>query len=85
MKRNAKSPRARKLRAFLESMGHTRVVVWWEPMGPAFEMCGHSGGYFFRSAQERGPIPLGLSLNEALQAAQFHNPTDRRLARSKAA
>lgn len=72
--RNAKSPRARKLRAYLESLGHKRVVVWWEPMGPAFEMCGHSGGYMFRSLQQTGQIPLGLSLAEALKNADLYAP-----------
>jgi hypothetical protein len=79
--RNAKSPKARKLRAELERLGHTRVVVWWEPIGPAFEMCGHSGGYFFRSAQERGPIPVGLSFDEAWHAIQFYDRIDRALAK----
>ena len=74
---NAKSPRARRLRSELERLGHTRVVVWWEPIGPALEMCGHSGGYMFRSSQEYGPIPLGLSLAEAMRASQHYDRRSR--------
>ena len=68
MPRQSKSRNAWKLRRALEALGHTRVVVWWEPIGPALEMCGHSGGYFFRSAQKYGPIPFGITFREASEA-----------------
>jgi hypothetical protein len=58
------SPKLKKLKATLEGLGHTNVRVWWEPIGPAFEMCGNSGGYFFESDQD-GPDPIGLSFTEA--------------------
>jgi hypothetical protein len=58
------SPKLKQLKARLEELGHTNVRVWWEPIGPAFEMCGHSGGYFFESDQD-GPDPIGLSFAEA--------------------
>lgn len=72
MNRYRKSARVRKLREHLESLGHRRVVVWWETVGPAAEMCGLSGGFMFRSKQESGPTPLGLSLAEAVETASRH-------------
>jgi hypothetical protein len=60
------SPRSRKLKVALERLGHTNVTVRWEPIGPALEMCGHSGGYFFESDQATGVNPLGISLDEAM-------------------
>jgi hypothetical protein len=67
------SPRMRKLRRALEEAGHTGIKLRWEPIGPALEMCGHSGGYIFESKQTRSHlrempsiIPLGLSCAEAL-------------------
>jgi hypothetical protein len=61
-----RSRRTLQLIAALEKAGHTNVGVWWEPVGPAVEMCGQSGGYFFASTQHEGINPLGLSLKEAL-------------------
>lgn len=67
------SPRMRKLRAALEGVGHTKIKIRWEPIGPALEMCGHSGGYIFESEQTQAlrempsVIPLGLSLDEAME------------------
>jgi hypothetical protein len=56
--------RTEKIRIRLEAMGHTKVKVWWEPIGPALEMCGNSGGYMYQS-EERGLDWLGLSFAEA--------------------
>jgi hypothetical protein len=54
----------------LASLGFIKVQLWWEPIGPALEMCGHSGGYM---ALIDGRIePLGLSLDEALRHADTH-------------
>lgn len=55
------------LKAALEAEGYTNVKVWWEHIGPAMEMCGHSGGYVFNSDQE-DQIPIGLSYGEARRA-----------------
>lgn len=57
--------RQRLIRARLLVLGHTHVRVWWEPIGPALEMCGYSGGFFF-SSDEYSTTPIGLSLDEAL-------------------
>jgi hypothetical protein len=61
------SPKAKKLKAALESNGYTNVKVWWEPMGIALEMCGNSGGYIFDS-EEESEVPIGLSFDEAMKA-----------------
>ncbi len=75
------SPRMRRLQRALEKSGHTGVELRWEPMGPALEMCGHSGGYIFESDQTRegvnglpSVIPLGLSLAEALSRVRLYAP-----------
>lgn len=72
-RRKREPPKARQLRKALEGAGHTRVRVWWEPIGPALEMCGHSGGYMFTSREQQSPslVPLGLSLAEALVAVRL--------------
>jgi hypothetical protein len=75
-----RSFRTRKLIAALEAAGHTEVRVRWEPIGPAMEMCGHSGGYFFKSKQRREE-PLGTSLREALANVRLYPPTEKPCAR----
>lgn len=65
------SRNSKKLKAELEKRGHTDVHVWWETIGPAFEMCGHSGGYFAASEQIHDVIEaLGLDLAEAMEHVQ---------------
>jgi hypothetical protein len=66
------SPKLKKLKAAIEAAGYTEVKVWWEPMGIALEMCGHSGGYIFES-EEEAEIPLGLSFAEALENLKLWN------------
>lgn len=64
------SGRMRRLWDRLTELGFTRFKLWWEPMGPALEKCGHSGGYMMED--KHGMCPLGLSLDEALRAALGH-------------
>lgn len=66
------NPRHRKLIDALTKLGHTNVRVWWEPLGPSFEMCGPSGGYFFKSDQ--GFEPIGWSFEMAMEQAQRCTP-----------
>ncbi len=61
------SPKAKKLKAELEAIGHTDVHVWWENIGQAFEMCGNSGGYMALSAEMQDVYPLGYSFDEAVE------------------
>ena len=63
-----KSPKAKKIKLALEKIGHTNVLVWWENIGMAVEMCGHSGGYMFISDQLDYEMfeALGLSFDEAI-------------------
>lgn len=75
------SPRMRKLRRALKESGHTDIVIRWERIGPALEMCGHGGGYIFESEQTRAGlggmpsvIPIGLSLGEALANVPLWTP-----------
>ena len=63
------SPKQKKIKKALESLGHTNVEVWWENIGTAVEMCGPDGGYFFHSDQECLE-PLGYSFNEAMEAIE---------------
>lgn len=72
-----KSRRSLAVIAALEASGHTNVKLEWEPIGPAAEMCGHSGGYLFTSDQQRGVIPLGLSMHEALANVPRYAPKRR--------
>lgn len=74
-------PKSRKARVLYDALvksGHTKIRIWWEPIGPALEMCGHSGGYMFESneAQRNGvsPVPIGLSLDEALDSVPLWAP-----------
>jgi hypothetical protein len=65
--------RTRHIEAALYRLGHTNVRVWWEPMGPALEMCGHSGGFMFTSSEQTsGQVPLGHSLDEALDNVRHY-------------
>lgn len=66
-----RSPRIRKLWDRLHSLGFRQFTLKWEPIGPALEMCGHSGGYIL-TEREREIVPLGLSLDEALHRADGH-------------
>lgn len=61
------SPKAKKLKAELESRGHTDVHVWWEHIGPAMEMCGNSGGYMCVTDPLDEIEPLGHSFDEAIE------------------
>ena len=65
-----KSPKIRKLWDRIAALGFRKVTLWWEPIGPALEMCGHSGGYIM--AIDHEITPLGLSLDEALSGAERH-------------
>lgn len=61
----------RKLWDRLEKLGFRKFKLRWEPIGPALEMCGHSGGYIMTERDDE-ITPLGLSLREALQRAKGH-------------
>ncbi len=63
--------RMRKLWNRVASLGFRGFKLRWEPMGPALEMCGHSGGYIL-TERDDDITPLGLSLDEALHAAEGH-------------
>ncbi len=62
----------RKLWDKLSSLGFRGFTLRWEPMGPALEMCGHSGGYILEEQSNREITPLGLSLAAALVQAENH-------------
>lgn len=63
--------RMRKLWDRLASLGFRGFTLRWEPIGPALEMCGNSGGYILEERDDE-ITPLGLSLGEALRAAEHH-------------
>jgi hypothetical protein len=60
-----RSPKIRKLWDRLASLGFRKVTLWWEPIGPALEMCGHSGGYM--ADIDGYMVPLGLDLKSAIR------------------
>lgn len=60
------SPKQKKIKKRLEELGNTNVEVWWEQIGPACEMCGNEGGYFFCS-EEYAHVPIGYSFDEAME------------------
>jgi hypothetical protein len=62
------SPNQKKLKAALETKGHTNVEVWWEPLEPGCEMGGPFGGYFFCSDQNPCQEPIGYSFSDAMEA-----------------
>lgn len=62
----------RKLWDKLSSLGFRGFTLRWEPMGPALEMCGHSGGYIITEQPNDMVTPLGLSLQVALKMAEHH-------------
>lgn len=63
--------RMRKLWDRLASLGFRGLTLHWEPMGPALEMCGYSGGYIL--TERSGEVtPLGHSLAAALSGAERH-------------
>lgn len=65
-----RSPKSRKIWDRLKSLGFRDVTLWWEPIGPALEMCGYSGGYI---AELNGAtVPLGLNMSDALCSAERH-------------
>lgn len=63
--------RMRKLWDRLVSLGFRGFKLHWEPIGPALEMCGHSGGYIL-TERDGQVTPLGLSLIDALYGATGH-------------
>lgn len=69
------SPKAKKIKNRLEELGHTDVHVWYEPFGPAYEMCGNSGGYMYTSnyLDIQG---IGYTFKEAMEVIEqsWHNP-----------
>lgn len=64
--------RMRKLWDRIAALGFRGFTLRWEPMGPALEMCGHSGGYILEERNNRETTPLGLTLAEALDNAEGH-------------
>lgn len=63
--------RMRKLWDRIVMLGFRRFKLRWDPIGPALEMCGHSGGYIL--TERNGDItPLGLTIGEALHHANGH-------------
>lgn len=70
-----KRPRARRMAKLydrLVELGHQEFELRWESIGPALEMCGHSGGYILKSEEtEISVIPLGLSLEQALRSVEL--------------
>lgn len=71
-RKRPRSPKIRRLWDRLASLGFRKFTLWWEPIGPALEMCGHSGGYMLEEHPGRETTPLGLSLDEALPRAERH-------------
>ena len=69
------SPKAKKLKKRLEELGHKDVHVWWEPLGPAYEMCGNEGGYMYVSNFVDNQ-PIGYTFKEALEIIEkdWNNP-----------
>lgn len=65
-----RSPKIRKLWDLLLSFGFRRFTLWWEPIAPALEMCGHSGGYM--AVIDDSIVPLGICLRDALRGAEVH-------------
>lgn len=64
---------AQRLKTKLESLGHTGVKVYWERLAAGPEMCGHTGGWFFKSDQYRRQAHLGNNIAAALAwAEQWH-------------
>lgn len=63
--------RMRRLWDRLASLGFRRFTLRWEPIGPALEMCGNSGGYLLTEHDDQ-ITPLGLSLADALDGADGH-------------
>lgn len=56
----------------LVELGHREFSLHWEPIGPALEMCGHSGGYILESKQtDISVIPLGITVDEAIASAEL--------------
>jgi len=70
--RRTTSRRSRLLWDKLVDLGFERFTIEWVPMGPALEMCGHSGGYVMVELPGCEVTPLGLSLDEALRNAVGH-------------
>lgn len=66
-----RSPKIRKLWDRLVSLGFRKFKLWWEPIGPALEMCGHSGGYMLEDSDGKY-WPLGICLDDALRGAETH-------------
>ena len=64
-----KSIKCKKIKKKLEENGHTNVFVWYERLGTAVEMGGHSGGYMYTSDQIEIE-PIGYSFEEAMETIE---------------
>lgn len=70
-KKRPKTYKIRKLWDRLVFLGFSDFTLWWEPIGPALEMCGHSGGYMMQDSD--GSIePMGTTIEQALNHADVH-------------
>lgn len=64
-----KSVKCKKIKKKLEENGHINVFVWYERLGAAVEMGGHSGGYMYASDQTTIE-PIGYSFEEAIETIE---------------
>lgn len=55
------------IRAKCAELGIEVESLRWEPIGPAVEMCGYSGGWILNEFD-----PIGLSTKEALEHLPVH-------------
>ncbi len=55
----------------LVAPGFSDFTLWWEPIGPALEMCGHSGGYMYQDKDGKLE-PFGATIEQALKHADVH-------------
>lgn len=70
------TPKAKKIKKYLENLGHTNVEVWYEPIRKGCEMGGYEGGWAFCSGNEEEEYfepCLGYNIEEALENIEQYN------------
>lgn len=70
------TPKAKKIKKYLENLGHTNVEVWYEPIKKGCEMSGYEGGWAFCSGSEDEEYfdpCLGYNIEEALENIEQYN------------
>lgn len=70
------TPKAKKIKKYLENLGHTNVEVWYETIKKGCEMSGYEGGWAFCSGiedEEYFDPCLGYNIEEALESIEQYN------------